>query len=156
MSMRASSNSLAADRRGTSAVEFALVMPMLLAMVLGVTEIGRLVAQADAVEKSLRSAAVFAARSELPLDSATITTIENLVRTGTPDGTGDALVPGWDESGADVIVEPRTVSVDGEDVDVIRLTAVVPFVPLMPGLLHIVGLDDLTIRTSHDQTYIGI
>ena len=156
MSMRALWNRLGPDRRGGSAIEFALVVPMLLSLVLGVVEVGRLVVQADAVEKSLRSAAVFAARSELPLDAAALTTIRNLVRTGTPDGTGDIIVPGWGEAGADVLVEPRTETVGGEDIDVIRLTAVVPFTPLVPQLLHAIGLEDLTIRTSHDQTYMGI
>ena len=55
--MCASSNSLGRDRRGGSAIEFALIAPVLLALLLGVTEIARFVNQADAVEKSLRSAA---------------------------------------------------------------------------------------------------
>ena len=154
--MCAFSNRLRADRRGASAVEFALVAPLLLALTLGVVEVARLVSQADAVEKSLRSAALYAARSELPLDSATIATIQNLVRTGTPDGTGDAIIPGWDDASSSVLVEPRTESVSGEDIEVIRLTADVPFEPLMPGLMNMFGLGDLTIRTSHDQAYLGI
>jgi Flp pilus assembly protein TadG len=154
--MRAFLNRASTDRRGASAIEFALVAPLLLALVLGVVEIGRLVSQADAVAKSLRAAAVFAARSELPLDSAATTTIENLIKTGTPDGTGAFIVDGWEESGADVTITPRTETVEGEDITVIRLNASVPFVPLMPGLLSLFGLGDLKISTSHDQTYIGL
>ncbi len=154
--MRAWWNSWRADRRGASAIEFALVAPVLLALVLGVVEVGRLVSQADAVEKSLRSAAVFAARSELPLDAATQTTIENLVKTGTPDGTGSFIVPGWGGDGASITITPRTEKIGDEDITVIRLTASVPFKPIMPGLMHVFGLDDLTISTSHDQTYMGL
>lgn len=156
MSMRASLTRLRDDRRGGSAVEFAFIAPLLLLLALGVVEIGRLVSQADAVEKNLRAAAVFAARSELPLDADTITTIENLVRTGTPDGSGAAVVPGWSEEDASIVIEPRTVDVDGEEIEVIRLTANVPFVPILAGLLDTFGFDDFTIKTSHDQAYIGI
>lgn len=154
--MRASSNSPWRDRRGASAIEFALIAPILLALVVGVTEIARYVNQADTVEKSLRSAAAFGARSEIPLDGATETTMGNLVRTGTPDGSGALLVPGWGEAGADLDIETFTVTVNGEDNEVIRLSATVPFVPLSPGLVGMFGLDSLEIQVSHEQTHMGI
>jgi hypothetical protein len=147
---------LFSDRRGVSAVEFALVAPVLVALVLGVTEVGRLIVQADAVEKSLRSGAVFAARSELPLDATAETTIENLVKTGTADGTGAFLVPGWAEEGASLTIEPIEVDVDGNEVTIIRLTASVPFDALVPALMKTMGMDDLKIVSSHEQTYLGL
>jgi Flp pilus assembly pilin Flp len=154
--MCASSNSLARDRRGGSAIEFALIAPVLLALILGVTEIARFINHADAVEKSLRSAAAFAARSEVPLDGATLTKVENLVRTGTPDGTGDFIVPGWAEAGASILVQTFTATVGGVDHEVIRLTATVPFVPITPALVEMFGLGDLQILSSHEQTHMGI
>lgn len=143
------------DRRGVSAIEFALVVPLLVLLVVGVAEVGRLIVQADAVEKSLRSGAVFAAHSDLPLDGPTQTTIQNLVKTGTTDGSGNFLVPGWAEDGALLTIEPITVDVNGTEVTVIRLTATVPFAALMPGLMSTLGMDDLTIESSHEQTYLG-
>ena len=154
--MSASSNSLRRDRRGGSAIEFALIAPVLLALILAVTEVARFINQADAVEKSLRSAAAFAARSEIPLDGSVTATVQNLVRTGTPDGSGPFIVPGWAEGGASIVVETFTAAVDGEDMDVIRLTATVPFVPLTPGLVAMFGLGALQIQTSHEQTHMGI
>lgn len=144
------------DRRGVSAVEFAVIMPLLLTMAAGVTEIGRLVAQADAVDKSLRAAAVFAARSTLPLDTATETSVENLVRTGTPDGSGRLVVGGWDLPGANLDIDTREIAIEGRDVTVLRLSATVPFNPLLPGVLGLMGLDDLKIRIAHEQAYLGV
>ncbi len=153
--MRDFPNSLLRDRRGVSAIEFALVAPVLILLLIGVTEVGRLIVQADAVDKALRSGAMFAARSELPLDAATETAVENLVKTGTSDGTGALLVPGWADADASLLIEPFTVDVNGQSVDVIRLTASVPFDALMPELLATFGMDDLRIETSHEQTYLG-
>jgi len=131
-------------------------MPLLVTVVAGLTDIGRLVAQADTVDKSLRSAAVFAARSTLPLSTAAETSIRNLVRTGTPDGSGGSLVKGWDLPGAMLEIGTREVDVEGREVVVMRLSAIVPFTPLLPGVLDLVGLDDLRIRVSHEQAHLGV
>jgi hypothetical protein len=38
---------------------------------------------------------------------------------------------------------------------VVRLTAAVPYEPLVPGLGVIFGLDNYEINLSHEQAYIG-
>ena len=74
-------NRLARDRRGVTAVEFALFMPILLTLLIGLTEVGRAHYQAKAVENGLRTGALYASRNPLPLSAAAITAVENLVKT---------------------------------------------------------------------------
>lgn len=144
------------DERGTSVVEFALALPVLLLMASGFIEIGRAHLHAETVEKSIRGAAEYAARNEFPLTAAAKTNIENLVRTGTVDGSGLNVVPGFD--GADGVITITTASVDlgtGNAVPVVRIAATIPYRPVLSGLMAMAGLDTFSIEVSHDQPYIG-
>ncbi len=143
------------DRAGASAVEFALVMPLLLSALLGVTELGRAFSQANAVERSIRSAALFAARGTFPLTATGQQTVENIVKTGNPLGTLPYVASGWSKGSATVQVTSTNFIVDGEVVPVIRITADVPFTPLLPGFLEIIGINDFRITKSHEQGYVG-
>lgn len=140
------------DERGVSAVEFALFLPILLALGAGMTEIGRVVSQAVTLEKSLRAGAIYAARGVFPLSAATQTTVENVVKKGDPDGVGGYLIPGWSEVAADLQIQEISFDVNGFPLPVVRLTATVPFVPMLPGLLPIPSFN-LVLR--HEQAFIG-
>lgn len=141
------------DRRAVAELEFALMAPVLVAIVVGAVEIGRVMAQAAAVEKGLHSGAVYAARLTLPLSEASRTTIENLVRTGDPSGLAPLLATGWSKAAAVLTIEDTdSFSTGSTHLPVIRLSAEVPFDPLLPGFL---GLDSYKIRLSHEQTFIG-
>ena len=143
------------DRRGNAIVEFALAVPLLVLIVAGMTEIGRAYFQAVAVEKGLRAGALYAAHSASPLGAADRAAAENLVRTGTLDGSGPLLVSGWESAGASLQITSTSFAVGEVSVPVIRFAASVPFDPLLPGLFGFVGLGDFTIASSHEQAYIG-
>ena len=145
------------DARGNAVVEFALVLPLLLLLLTGITEIGRAYYQANAVEKGLRAGALFAGRSSFPLTAQVRTMVANLVKTGTLDGSGPYLVSGWADVDADLNIDDTlTFPVDATTtIPVVRLTATVPLDPLMPGMLALVGLGDVTIELSHEQAYVG-
>ncbi len=148
--MSASSSSLRRCRAGSVAVEFAVSLPFLLALLVGIVEVGRALIQAGAIEKGLRAGAMYVARADLPLDAAATTAIENLVKRGSVDPAAPFLVDGWSEAEATVDVAPLPdYVVDGVAVPVFRLTATVPFAPLMPGLLG------FTVTRSHEQAYVG-
>ncbi len=157
MPMLSSLIRLPGDGRGNTVVEFALVLPLLLLLLAGITEIGRAYYQANAVEKGLRAGALFAGRNSFPLTAQVRTMVANLVKTGTLDGSGPYLVSGWADLGADLNIDDTlTFPVDATTtIPVVRLTATVPFDPLMPGMLAFVGLGDVTIQLGHEQAYVG-
>ncbi len=145
------------DARGNAVVEFALVLPLLLLLFTGMTEIGRAYYQANAVEKGLRAGALFAGRNSFPLTAQVRTMVANLVKTGNLDGSGGYLVSGWADMDADLNIDDTlTFPIDATTtIPVVRLTASVPLDPLMPGMLALVGLGDVTIELSHEQAYVG-
>jgi hypothetical protein len=143
------------DRRGVAATEFALLLPFLLLLLVGTYEFGSYLAQASSLEKSLRSGAMFAARSALPLSEQTLATIGNIVRTGDPSGQQPVRIPGWSDPSATLDVTTRTYSASGQDVELIRLEASVPYEPLMAGFLSTFGFSDLRMRAAHEQAHVG-
>jgi hypothetical protein len=89
----------------------------------------------------------------MPLSAAARTTIENLVKTGDPAGTAQPLATGWSKAGASLtITDTGTFTLGSIHLPVVRLTAEVPFDPLLPGFL---GLDGFKIRLAHEQAFIG-
>jgi Flp pilus assembly pilin Flp len=153
---------LARDGRGATAVEFAALLPLLVLILLALTELGRGFLQANAVEKGLRAGALFAARAEYPLSATNEQVVENLVKTGTFDGAGPYLVPGWAEPGASFSMPaPATFTLDAgttkeQEFPIYRVSASVPFEPLFPSLMTFFGLGDtFTIQMTHEQAYVG-
>jgi Flp pilus assembly protein TadG len=153
--MSASSTSFRRDRRGVAATEFALILPFFLLLLVGIYEFGSYLAQASSLEKSLRSGAMYAARSALPLSQQKLTEIANIVRTGDRSGQQPARIPGWSDASATLSVTTRTYSADGQDVELIRLEASVPYLPLMSGFLSHLGFADLRMRVAHEQAHLG-
>jgi hypothetical protein len=139
---------------GASAVEFALMLPVFLLVTAGMIDLGRALYQTNTVEKGLRAGAMYAARNVYPLTSAQKTEAENIVKKGNRAGTGKYLVEGWSDP-ASLNIFTTTEIVDGSPVPVYHFDATVPFDPLLPGLLSALRLDQIRIRLSHEQAYIG-
>ena len=148
-------NNLRRQENGNAVVEFALIMPFLLLLFSGLTEIGRAYFQANAVEKGLRAAALYASRASSPLSAADKVIAENIARTGTIDGSGASLVSGWDKPGASLTITSTDYDLSGVAVPVINVAAAVPLDPLVPELVAMVGLETFTINLSHEQAYVG-
>ncbi|MEQ9641770.1 MAG: pilus assembly protein [Alphaproteobacteria bacterium] len=142
------------DRRGASALEFGLIVPVLMLAVGGVTELGGYFQQSGAVEKGLRSAATYAARADLPLSSAALATIEKIARTGETNGSID-VVEGWSDGKAKLTVTVSDVTSGGTTVSVIRLEASLPYTPVVPVIDGLEALRALTISATHEQAHIG-
>jgi len=148
-------NRVSRHQGGNAVVEFALILPFLLLLFSGLTEIGRAYFQANAIEKGLRAAALYASRAPTPLSAADQLITENIARTGTVDGSGVSLVSGWDKPGASVTITSTGYNLDGTIIPVIKVDAAVPLDPLVPELLSLVGLQTFTINLSHEQAYVG-
>lgn len=86
---------------GVATVEFAVALPVLLFLFLGVVEFGRAFLQYNMLTRAVQDAARLVASEALRgqagtvnLDAALLTTARNLVVFGNGGGTGGALLPG--------------------------------------------------------------
>ncbi len=165
-------NKLWRNRRGNVTVEFALFLPFLLLLLAGGLEIGNAIHQGALIEKNLRAGTLYAARILNPdanapaLSAGAQATIQNLVKTGSQSGLDEPVVPGWADAAANLVIDSTLVHVFSPEnatplptdvsVPVVRLTASVPYRPLLPGLFALVGLNDIVIQLSHEQAYVGI
>lgn len=143
------------DRRGVAATEFALILPFFLLLLVGVYEFGTYLSQASSLEKSLRSGAMYAARNTLPLSQQKLADIANIVKTGDPSGQQPVRISGWSDASATLSVTTRTYAAGGEDVELIRLEASIPYQPLMAGFLSHLGFSNLRMRAAHEQAHVG-
>jgi Flp pilus assembly protein TadG len=142
-------------RSGVAAVEFALLFPVVIIAGFGILEIARMIVQTNAVTKGLRAGALYAAHANFPLSAASLQNVDNIVKTGTLNGTGEFLVDTWSDPGAVLNITMSSVTINGESIPVINMTASVPFANMVPGIQNMIGLSSLTITASHQQVYIG-
>lgn len=101
------------NTRGAAAVEMALMLPMLVALLFGGMEGGYYFWSEHRVVKAVRDGARYAGRQSFDqyncsTQSVTNTTtrdqIKNLTRTGSLDGSGAPLIPGWVDGNTTVTV----------------------------------------------------
>lgn len=79
------------NQKGLAAVEFGLLLPVLLALAFGITEYGRAIYEYNTVTKAVRDATRYLSQYA----PGTMHDIAaNLVRHGNPGGTGPLLAPG--------------------------------------------------------------
>lgn len=138
-------------RCGDAVVEFALALPVLMLLFAALVEMGRLASHAAMLEKALRTGGLYAAISEQPLAAADVQRAINLVRTGTTDGEGDVLIPGLADERSEVAVGVRSFDLDGSSISVIRISARVPYHPLLGDLIKPLGLDGFVLEFDHEQ-----
>jgi Flp pilus assembly protein TadG len=86
-------------QRGLAAVEFAIVAPVLLLLMLGVAELGRALYQYNTLSKAVRDSARYYSThafvgTTTTEDPAARTYAINLVKYGDGDGSGNSLLPG--------------------------------------------------------------
>lgn len=107
-------------QRGAALVEFALILPLLLVMVLVVTECGRAIYQYNVLAKTVRDAARYLS---VQTPGSHLTEARNLIVYGNTTGTGTALAPGlslaqvpdptWQETDSVPIINTVTVQIAG-------------------------------------------
>ncbi|MDH5422719.1 MAG: pilus assembly protein [Acidimicrobiia bacterium] len=116
--------------RGASAVEMALLMPILLLMVLGLVDFGRVVLAHMAIEEAAQEGAMFAAYHGADAGD-TSTDIVNAVRGSTTSvtiGAGEVAVVCSAKGGGDQLAAFPTVTVTIS-------TSITPITPLVSGWL---------------------
>ncbi len=142
------------DPKGSAAAEMALMIPLLMLLMFGGLEAGHFLWSEHKVVKGVRDGARFAGRQAFTAvdcsggtfnDADVITAIKNVTRTGTYDGTGTPVVPGWDDNATEVGV---TISCDSstttgiysnqeDGAPRVTVSATVPY----PTLFGAVGVD---------------
>lgn len=153
-----------ASTAGTSGVEFALILPLLSALLFGFYEAGRMFWYYNIVSSASRDAARFAAR--LPMDCTSLlssldtTRVQRLARTGDVSGTAPPLVPGW-TSDSTVQVAVNCVSnttgtysgryKDITQIPIVRVTATAPFQAVYGNLFP--GLNITSIAVNNGQAW---
>lgn len=121
--------------RGTSTVEFAIVMPFMLFLLLGVAEFGQAFNQYNIMTKAVRDGVRYAAEEAMfgglevidldRLDSGGVTVRSrtcNLVVYGRPSASGEPLLPGWNTS---------DVTVSQLGTDRVQVSATYQYTPLL-------------------------
>ncbi len=170
------------QRDGIASVEFAIVLPVLVLMLFGAIEFGRLLVDYQLVNKSARDAIRYLSRVHdagitdlCPLGgvlfgpgtvpSEPVSNAVNLAMTGSIDGSADYLLGYWDNEKTITIKvvmpctnneEPRTFSGAYQYSDYIAeltMTVDVSFPSGFGWLLPF--LDDFSIKVAHNEVYIG-
>lgn len=108
------------DTHGNAAAEFALMLPLLVLLLFGGMEMGNYFWSEHKAIKSAREGARYAARQ--PTSNfvcgatdlgAADTGVRNLIRTGTVDGTGSPVIPGWTDGASTIDIDVTCIT--GED-----------------------------------------
>ncbi|MDP2130168.1 MAG: TadE/TadG family type IV pilus assembly protein [Erythrobacter sp.] len=96
------------NRVGTAATEFALTLPLMLALIFGSMEAGHFFWTQHKIVKSVRDGARFASRLDVERlcagDATLLAEIRNVTATGQLAAGGTPKVPGWEP--ANVVVTP--------------------------------------------------
>jgi Flp pilus assembly protein TadG len=107
-------------QRGVAIVEFALILPLLLTLIIFVAEFGRAIMYYNTLTKSVRDAARYLS---VQTPGTKLAEAKNLIVYGNPSGSGAALVPGlttamvpdpvWQTQGATPVINVVTVTIQG-------------------------------------------
>jgi Flp pilus assembly protein TadG len=120
-------------QRGIAMTEFAIVLPVLLLLLFGVTELGRILVRYNTLTKAVQDGVRYAAAYGLlgttgavNVDAQLLADVRNLVVYGNKAGTGTAQLPG---------LLPSQIQVIDVGGDQIRVDAAYPYVPLFGATL---------------------
>jgi Flp pilus assembly protein TadG len=159
------------DRRGAALVEVTLLLPFLLVIAAGVTEIAHAMHQQFVISKSVRDAARYAARASVafktcPLNgqpewATIVSNTQNIAMRGKLSTSAPLLLPNWSQAStvtvtdacmnAGTLLSPAGA---GTNIPVITVAASVPFSGV--GFLSLLGLSSFNIQASHSQMWAGL
>jgi len=143
------------DQGGAALIEFTIIAPLLLSLVLGIAEFGRFLYQYQMVVEGLRDAGRYLAR----LDANNATNqgnAANLATTGTIDGSGEPRVDGCvaGDVAFSVTDVDNTAGIyrGGAEIEVIEVTTTFDYADV--GFLSALGFDPISIAAAHEQRVI--
>ena len=126
------------SERGTAAVEFVIVAPLLILMMIGVAEFGRALYQYSTLTKTVRNADRYLAGNAMVgtlgfvvLSNTLVAQAQNLVVYGNIAGTGTPLLPG---------LTPSDVTVSSPDSEHVTVSVGYTYQPMTGTTLPTFGL----------------
>lgn len=154
--------------RASAAVEFALVLPFMVILLAGVTELGKALLDHHALTKSVRDSARYLSRVKNPDSAAARLAATNIALRGEYDSVADSSLPYiisyWTNNGT-LAIEIATVPNPGPDgftyrgTDPIRIVKVTASVSAptsaFPLLSLISGNQGIGFAAHHEQRYGG-
>jgi len=124
---------------GTATIEFAVALPLLLAVLMATAEFGRMLSQYDTLNKAVRDGARYLAANALAaggttgvitITPAVTTATKNLVVKGNTTGAGNALLPSFTAG---------NVTVTNLGNGYVSVSAAYPYVPMLGASLPTFG-----------------
>lgn len=123
---------------GVAAVELTIALPVLLLLIVGVTELGRALVRYNALTKTVHDGARYAAAYALlgttgmvNIDAQLLNEVRNVVVYGNKSGAGTAVLAG---------LQPAQVQVVDVGGDEVRVDVAYPYQPLFGAVLPDFGL----------------
>ncbi|MGJ3256502.1 MAG: TadE/TadG family type IV pilus assembly protein [Alcanivorax sp.] len=157
-------NKVPAGQLGAAMVEFAILLPLMIVLVFGITEMGRAIYQQTTLSKAVSSGARYMSRSFQSVSAdcsqggnwaASITNASNLVAFGNQAGSGTPLLPDLDAGDVSFTSEQRTVT-GGGDACVIIATASVDFSAIFGDtIVPFLDLGPITLGATVEERYHG-
>lgn len=162
--MRSALAALVRSSSATAAMEMALVLPILIALLFGAFELGNYFMTEHVVVKAVRDGARFAARRPIDPDYAGCTpsadlieATRNVTRTGIITSGGTPRFASWSDPGSIDVSATCSTGYEGiyvtspENAPVVTVSASVPYVPLFSQL----GLGDVILSlNAHSQAAV--
>jgi Flp pilus assembly protein TadG len=143
------------DQNGSALIEFTIMAPFLLSLVLGIAEFGRFLYQYQMVLEGLRDAGRYLARLDAN-DATNQTNAANLATTGTIDGTGEPRVDNWEAGDIDFSVTDVDNSAEiyrgPAEIEVIEVTTTFDYADV--GFLSALGFDPISVDAAHQERVI--
>ena len=161
------------DQRGTALIELAVVLPILLAICLGVFEFGNAIYTRHLIENGIRDAGRYIAG--LPYDStksallaANKTAAMNIALTGTSTTNTNYRVSYWNPSAAGFVFNVAYPTVANgptscgttrcyrgpDTITMVTVSTDIPYQGL--GFLGYFGLSNLTMHVEHEERLFGV
>lgn len=157
-------NRLSAHQAGAAMVEFAILLPLLIVLVFGITELGRAIYQQNSLSKAVASGARYMSRSSQSVNDdcsqgaqwgPSVSNAANLVAFGNQAGNGNALLPDLDAGDVGFTAEQRAVT-GGNNACVIIATASVDFSAIFGDtIVPFLDLDPITLNATVEERYHG-
>jgi len=143
------------DQEGSALIEFTIMAPLLLSLVLGISEFGRFLYQYQMVLEGLRDAGRYLGRLDAN-DATNQSNAANLATTGTIDGTGEPRVDNWEAGDIDFSVTDVDNSAEiyrgPAEIEVIEVTTTFDYADV--GFLSALGFDPISVDAAHQERVI--
>lgn len=164
------SRSSSTNERGVSMVEFAIILPLLLMIFLGIAELGRALLFYQRLTQAAETGARYAARAYGAVEPSDCTALagwtnvladtENVVIYGRVAGGGEPVVPGLDSADttvADVEINLVSRAVSGVgDVCVVQVVARVKYAGIFgTQLIPLLDIEQPTLTAPSEERYVG-